>query len=56
MTFNMIISEIFPENFIEIHHVDQMIWGLFSSIFAIFANFLDFFDIYLLQKTNDVSI
>ena len=50
VTFNIIISHIFPENFIEITQVVQKIWGIsltilanfhrFASIFWIFWNFL----------------
>ena len=42
-TFNIIISHIFPENFIEIPQVDQKIWGIFLSILAIFIDFDRFF-------------
>ena len=46
---NIIITYMFPGNFTEIHLVVQKIWRLSSSI-------LRFFDIYFLQKRNDVSI
>ena len=40
-TFNSIISHIFSENLIEIHHVVQKIWKFYSSILGIFINFLE---------------
>ena len=40
MTFNIILSHIFPENFIEIPHPVQKIWRLFSTIFWIFWDLL----------------
>ena len=46
MTFNIIISYIFPENFIELPQVVQNIWRLSLSILAIFMDF----------QTNDVSL
>ena len=48
--FNIIISYIFPENFIEIQQVVQNLSKFSSSILTIFAQFFGFFDIYLLQK------
>ena len=66
VTFNIIISHIFPENFIEIPQVVQKILRLSMSILAIFINFhhfFGFFNISLLQRnkwyeliTDDVSI
>ena len=53
VTFNIIISHIFPENFIEILEVVQKIRKIYLSILAIFINFhqfLGFFDISLLQR------
>ena len=53
ITFNIIISDIFPENFIEIRQVAQKLGGLFVSILAIFIDFNQFsgfFDISLLQR------
>ena len=38
----IIISPIFPENFIEIPQVVQKIWRFSPSILTIFTNFLDF--------------
>ena len=43
VTFNIIISYIFPENFTEIHQVYQKIRIFASSILTIFVNFMDFF-------------
>ena len=40
VTFNIIISYIFPKNFIEIHQVSQNVLIFIS--FTTFANFLDF--------------
>ena len=53
VTFNIIISHIFPENFIEIPQVVQKIWKISLSILAIFIEFHQFFglfDISLLQR------
>ena len=53
VTFNIIISHIFPENFIEIPQVVQNIWRSFLSILVIlidFHRFFGFFDISLLQR------
>ena len=50
VTFNIIISYIFPGNFMEIHQVSQEIRIFVSSILTIFVNFLDFFYLYLLKK------
>ena len=50
VNFNIIISYIFPENFIEIHQVFQKISRYFSSVVAIFWHFFGFFNIFLLQK------
>ena len=50
VTFNIIVSHIFLENFIEIPQVVQKVWRLFLSIVAIFINFYQcfgFFDISL---------
>ena len=44
VTFQIIVSYIFPEYFFEISSAVQKIWRL-SSILIIFVNFLDFFDI-----------
>ena len=44
----VIISSIFPKNFVEIYQVSQKIQIFTSSILTIFVNFMDFF--------NDVSI
>ena len=42
VNFNIIISYIFPENFIEIPHVVQKIWRISLSILANFINFHQF--------------
>ena len=42
LTFNIIISHIIPENFIEIPQVVQKIWILSLTILAIFINFYKF--------------
>ena len=52
LTFNITISYIFPENFIEISQVTQKIWRFFS--FNI--DFSDFLTFPYWRKTNDVSI
>ena len=43
VTFNIIISHIIPENFIEIPQVVQKIWRLSLTILAIFIDFYQFF-------------
>ena len=52
-TFNIIISYIFPENFIEIHHVSQKKLIFTSSILTIFAIFLDCFTFTCTNKKTD---
>ena len=52
LTFNITISYIFSENFIEISQVTQKIWRFFS--FNI--DFSDFLTFPYWRKTNDVSI
>ena len=66
MTFNIIISHVFPENFIDFPHVVQKIWKnslLMLAIFINFPQFFEFFEITLLQRnwwrqliTDDASI
>ena len=59
VTFNTIICHIFPETFIGIPQVVEKTWRLSLSILAIFSNlyhFFGFFDITMLQKTNEVSL
>ena len=66
LTFNIIITDIFPENFIDIPQVVQKMWRLYLPILAIFLNlhiFFGFFDIFLSQRnwwrqliTDDVGI
>ena len=53
VTFDIIISHIFPENFIEIPQVVQKLLRIFLSILAIFIEFQQFsrfFDISLSQR------
>ena len=53
VTFNIILKDIFPENFIEFPQVVQKICRNTLSILANFINFLqffEFFDITLLQR------
>ena len=47
LTFNMIIIQIFPENFIEIRQVVQKVFFFDVNYFS---QFFRFFDISLLQK------
>ena len=52
-SFNIILKNIFPENFIEFPQVVQKIWRNSLSRLAIFINFAQlfgFFDIILLQR------
>ena len=66
LTFNIIITDIFPENFIDIPQIVQKMWRLYLPILAIFLNlhiFFGFFDIFLSQRnwwrqliTDDVGI
>ena len=42
VTFNFKISHTFPENFIEIPQVVQVVWRFSSSIVTVFINFTDF--------------
>ena len=56
VTFNIIISHIFPENFIEIPLVAQKIWRFFPSILTIFIDFLDFLTNPCYKETKDDSI
>ena len=55
---NIIISHIFPENFIYIPHVVQKIWrlSLSLSILAIFIDFLNFLLFPSYKETNDISL
>ena len=56
MTLNIIISHIFPENFIEIPQVVQKIWRIFLSILAISINFSDLLTFPYYKETNNVSL
>ena len=50
VTYNIIISHIFAENFIEMPQVVQKIWRFSPSILTIFIVFFRFFDNTLLQR------
>ena len=54
--FNIIVSDIFPENFIEIPHLVQKIRRFSSSILTIFVNVSDILTFSCCKETNDVSI
>ena len=54
-TFNIIICHIFPDNIIDICQVFQKM-KIFSVNINYFYQFFGFFDIFLLQETNGVSI
>ena len=54
--FNIIISHIISENFVEIPHVTQKIWRISPLILTIFINFSDFFTFSCYKETNDVII
>ena len=56
MSYNIIISHIFPEKFTEITQVVQRIWRFSPSILTISINFLDFLTFPYYKETNDVSI
>ena len=49
-TFNIIISQIFPGNFIEIPQVLQKIWRYSPSILTIFIDFSDFWNFLVAKK------
>ena len=54
VTFNVTISHIFPENFIDIPEAVQKISKIFLSVLTIFIDarqFFEVFDISLLQRT-----
>ena len=56
LSFNIIISHVFPENFIEISQFVQKIPRFSSSILTIFINFSDFFIFPCHKEINDASI
>ena len=56
VTFNTIISYIFPENFIEIPLVVQKIRRFSPSILTIFINFSDFLTLPCYKEITDISI
>ena len=54
--FYIIISQIFPETFIEIPQVVQKILRFFHSMLPIFIDFLSFLTFACFKETNDVSM
>ena len=59
VTFNITISHIFSENFIEVPQVAQKIRRFSPSILTIFTIFIDFSDILTFpcyKETNEASI
>ena len=56
VTFNIIISHVFPENFIEIPLVVKKIWRFFPSILTTFIDFSDLLTFPCYKETNDVSV
>ena len=54
--FYIIISHIFPENFIEVLQVVQKICRFFSPILTALINFLDFLTFPCFKETTDVVI
>ena len=56
VTFNVFISDFFPENLIEIPQIAQKICGLSSSTLTVFIKFSDFLTFLGYKETNDVSI
>ena len=51
VTFNNIISQIFPENFIEIPEVVKKIWKFSWSMLTVFIDFADFLTYTCYKKT-----
>ena len=56
VTFNIIASHIFPEDFIEIPQVIQKVLRFSSSILTIFIDFLNFLTFPCYKETNNVII
>ena len=56
VTFNIIISHIFPENFIGIPQVVQKIRRISLSTLAIFIDFLKFLSFPCHKEANDISL
>ena len=56
VTFNIIISHIFPENLIEIPQFVQKICRFSPSILTIFTNFSDFLTFFCCKETNEITI
>ena len=56
VTFNIIISHFFPENFIEIPQVVQRVRRFSPSILTILVDFSDFVKFPCYKETKDVSI
>ena len=55
VTCNIIISHIFPENFIEVSEVVQKIRIFSPSILTVLIDFLDFLTFPCYKETNDVA-
>ena len=57
VTFNLIISHIFPENFIDNNGPEDMKIFIFDvKVLAILVNFSDFLAFWCYKETNDVRI
>ena len=57
VTFNLIISQIFPESFIDNNGSEDMMIFIFDvKVLTIFVNFSDFLAFWCYKETNDVSI
>ena len=56
VTFNIIISHIFPEYSIEILQDVQKLWRISLSVLAIFINFTDFLTLPCYKETNNVNL
>ena len=56
VTFNIIVSHIFPENFVDVSHIAQRIRRFSPSILTIFIDFSDFLNFSSRKETSDFSI
>ena len=56
VAFKIVISHIFPENFIEILQDVQNIWRFYPSTLFIFIHFSDFLTFPCYKETDDVCI
>ena len=56
VTFDIVISHVFPENAIEISRVVQKIWRFSPSILTIFIDFSNFLTFICCKETKDVSM